>query len=66
MHNEKLLFGFTIITMVVMSLLFLRPPFTVEKVVISLVTLALTLRLIYNLWRAGKNRKDEDPDCDGQ
>jgi hypothetical protein len=62
MNTEKLLLGFTVITMVVLSISFLRPPFTIEKVVIAVVSLGLALRLVYNIWRAGKDKQDNDQD----
>jgi uncharacterized membrane protein YqjE len=60
--NEKLLLCFTIVTMVVMSILFLRPPYKIENVAIGVISLTLTLRLAYNIWRAKKSKQDEDPD----
>lgn len=62
MDNEKLLFGFTLITMVVMSILFLRPPYKIENVAIGVISLALTIRLAYKLWRAKRNKQDGDTD----
>jgi hypothetical protein len=54
--------GFVVFSVIIWSVFFLRPPWTVENVILGGVPLAFTLVFAYRFWRARKENPQVLPD----
>jgi len=58
------LWAFVIVSAVVFSLFFLRPPWTVESVLLGAVPLVMVVVFGYRFWQAKRGRTEAPPEED--
>ncbi len=58
------LWSFVVVSVVVFSLLFLRPPWTVGSVLMGGIPLVMVVIFLYRFWRAKRKAADIPPDED--